>query len=246
MKKTTAAVLYEGDSEDEPISRKRQWKQRKQIIESDEDSPPVDRDDRQRTKKTTLQAMSEILNTTTKPRFDALDSTAEQIKQNISENHLQTTKNAETIVKNTSKVAKLVGESKKEIRKVFSAVDTGHRSVKGKFDSIAKSSNDTSNKIMEKNERQAHVIAKLNAEIDRLHAKLEEKEQIILDRGLGNGRVVSRILAIQSTTQENSEKTDAVIQTLQQEHNELSAKYNEISTKLDTMLAILRTLVQQD
>jgi len=233
--KKASGISYEDDSEDETIplgQRKRRWMQ-KRNIESDDDSPSIECDVYQRTKKMPSQAISELLQTQMKPRFDSLDYSAKQIKQKISDNYLQTTKNATTIVKSTSKVAKLVEENKEEIRKVFNAVDTEHQSVKGKLDRIAKSSDDTYNKLLEKNERQAYVIAKLNADKERLQTKLDEKEQIILDRGLGNARVVSRIMVIESTTQENLEKTDA-----------LSAKYDDVKTKLDAVMAILRTLVE--
>ena len=224
-----------GDSEDETISRKRQWKQgntqHRRVLESssDDDDSPGDHDTRQQTKRMPSQVISEMLETTIKPRLDALDHSTTQIKQKISDSYLQTTKNTSTIVKNTSKVAKLVEENREELKKVFSAVDSGQETVKGKLDGIAKSSNDTYNKVLEKNERQAYIIAKLNADKDRLQAKLEQKEQVISDRGLGNGRVIPRMMSIESITQENLEKTDIIMQ----KHNELRAKYDEVNAKCD-------------
>ena len=115
---------------------------------------------------------------------------------------------------------------KKEIRMVYRAVQSGKKNWEKQLDTIV-------NELLHKNENQAIMLAKLNAEkrellADRenLHRQLHRSNEIIVNKGLGLGRVHTRIMNIEKTTEENKESMASL-------RTDMVEMFNKVITAID-------------
>lgn len=136
-------------------------------------------------------------------------------------------KQTTTIVTRTTKMVE------ENIQKVCDAVESGNKKGEGKLDALVELGEKTSNRILDKNDKQAQIIAKMHKDKEYLQNQLNAAHHIIANKGLGNARVQTRIMVIESTVGDNKDS----LESLTQKHDFLRAEVAEIKKNQQTLQA---------
>jgi len=143
-------------------------------------------------------------------------------------------KTEKRIIKNTkkettrivTKTTELFDESKTEIKKVFEVVEKGNKEEKEHLEKIG-------NRILDKNDKQAFIIGKLNKDNENLRHQLQRAQDMISNRGIATARSGARIINIESTVGRNMEKLVRLEKGQQDLRSEI--KEGQVTLRTETM-----------